>query len=65
MYRPGHMLNKVVFMGMGEPLYNFKNVKKAIQVIQTNPKSIHYLSILLTLTLYSLLSGYCIAATIV
>lgn len=29
----GRMLSNIVLMGMGEPLYNFENVKKAMQIV--------------------------------
>lgn len=35
------LLTNIVFMGMGEPLFNFDNVKKAIQIIN-NDKGINF-----------------------
>jgi 23S rRNA (adenine2503-C2)-methyltransferase len=33
---PGRLLSNIVFMGMGEPLYNYVNVAKAITILMDN-----------------------------
>jgi 23S rRNA (adenine2503-C2)-methyltransferase len=33
---PGRLLSNIVFMGMGEPLYNYVNVAKAIRILMDN-----------------------------
>ncbi len=33
---PGRLLSNIVFMGMGEPLYNYINVAKAIRILMDN-----------------------------
>ncbi|MGD9650105.1 MAG: 23S rRNA (adenine(2503)-C(2))-methyltransferase RlmN, partial [Dongiaceae bacterium] len=33
--KEGRQISNIVLMGMGEPLYNFENVKKAMQIVMT------------------------------
>lgn len=34
--KDGRMLSNIVMMGMGEPLYNFENVSKALKIVMDN-----------------------------